>query len=288
MKAHEYILSKQIEWARNHDIKLVGSKMREGRPTYASDLDCNLFQPLIPDVYERFLRGDGNEIISTEGRAAKMRALHSSSALAVNVFQYWQKINQVSVIAAACGFCREGNNTSQNIVFEDKYVIDARFQFSPNIDVVFHNSGSSQYKRFAIECKFSEAYGSRRHNGVDPKYINPGALWEDIPNTLELAKSLSPDDEEFTYLHPAQLIKHILALKTAFGKGGFRLLYLWYDVLGEEGAGHRREIETFSSIVNEDGVKLHSTTYQELIVKLSHRYRQDHRAYIGYLTERYL
>jgi hypothetical protein len=28
MKAYEYILSKQIQWALNHGIKLVGSKVQ--------------------------------------------------------------------------------------------------------------------------------------------------------------------------------------------------------------------------------------------------------------------
>jgi hypothetical protein len=49
-----------------------------------------------------------------------MQALHSSSALGVNIFQYWQDIDQVSVIAAACGFCQSGNNISKKIVFEEK------------------------------------------------------------------------------------------------------------------------------------------------------------------------
>ena len=84
------------------------------------------------------------------------------------------------------------------------------------------------------------------------------------------------------------MIKHILALNAAFGKNGFRFLYLWYDIPGEEGAVHRREIETFSNVVKADGVKLHSMTYQELIVKLAYRYRQQHSAYIKYLTRRYL
>ena len=67
----------------------------------------------------------------------------------------------------------------------------------------------------------------------------------DIPNLYYFAKSICPD-EIFIYLHSAQLIKHTLGLKRKFGKKGFRLLYLWYDVLGKEGAVHRDEIEKFS------------------------------------------
>jgi hypothetical protein len=227
MKAYEYILAKQTQWALNRGIPLTGSKGRRGRPAYTPDLNENLFEPLEPSVHESFSKGDGNEIICSAGSPAKMQAVHSSSALSVNIFQYWQKANQVPAIAAACGFCRKGNNVSQRIVFEDKYPIDDRFQFSPNIDVVFWNSASSRYRRFAVECKFSEAYSSQGHSGLKPEYLNLAVLWEDIPEIYDLAKSICPKDTKFTYLHAAQLIKHILGLKVHFGKGRFRLLYLF-------------------------------------------------------------
>ncbi len=93
-----------------------------------------------------------------------------------------------------------------------------------NIDVVIKNSPESRFKVFAIECKFSEAYYSRTHSGISPKYIELNKVWDDMPNLLKLAKEISPDDNRFTHLHPAQLIKHILGLKEKFGKNKFRLL----------------------------------------------------------------
>lgn len=251
------------------------------------DLNQNLLDPLASDVRAAFLQGNGNEIIGSANNPAKMQAVHSSSALAVNVFQHWQTVNQVSVIAAACGFCKVGNNTLQRIVFEDKYAVDNRFQFSPNIDVVFHNLDSSKFKRFAVECKFSEPYRPQ-HGGLKPEYIKLEMVWGDIPRFHKLAKSICPNDTRFTYLHAAQLIKHILGLKTKAGKSGFRLLYLWYDVLGKEGAIHREEIEIFSEVARADDIKFHALSYQELIVILSRELRQDHDKYIRYLTERSL
>ena len=59
----------------------------------------HLFEPLERTVREDFEKGDGNEL---KGHPAKMQAVHSSSALSVNIFQYWLKNKQVSVIAAAC------------------------------------------------------------------------------------------------------------------------------------------------------------------------------------------
>ncbi len=287
MKAYEYITSKQTQWALNRGIPLIGSKGDKGRPAYTLEVNQNLFEPLSLDTRKSFEQGDGGEI---NGNPAKMQAVHSSSALGVNVFQYWQNIGQVSAIASACGFCRKGNIVSEKIVFEDKYPVDDnldKFPKAPNIDVVFHNTNSAQFKRFAVECKFSEAYGSQKHSGLKPAYLELIELWSDIPSLYDFAKSICPD-ENFIYLHSAQLIKHILGLKRKFGKNGFRFLYLWYDVLGKEGAIHRDEIDKFDGIAKADGVYFNAISYQELILVLSKEYGQEHAQYIKYLSERYL
>jgi len=288
MKAYEYILSKQIQWALNKGISLIGSQGKRGRPAYTPDLDQNLFEPLAPVVRKHFESGDGGEINGNRNRPAKIQAVHSSSALGVNIFQYWQRIDQIPKIAAACGFCRRGNRISEKIVFEDKYPVDVSFRYPPNIDVVIHNSDSARYKRFAIECKFSEAYTSQGDHGLKKKYIDLKKVWDDIPNLYGLAKELCPEDNLCKYFHPAQLIKHILGLKKAFGKKGFRLLYLWYDVLVEEGSIHQKEIDKFIRIAKSDDIKFHSLSYQDLIARLSAEYRSDHDKFVKYITERYL
>jgi hypothetical protein len=288
MNAYEYIVSKQIQWASNHGIPLIGSKGIRGRPTYTKNLDQNLFAPLDLSVRISFDQGDGHEIIDDLNSPAKMQAVHSSSALSVNIFQYWLSINRLSEIAAACGLCRKGTATFESIKFEDKYPIDNRFILSPNIDVVFHNSDSSRFKRFAIECKFSEAYSPLGHSGLKPKYLGLTTAWSDIPRLFKFANSICPTASKYKYLHPAQLIKHILGLKAECGKYGFRLLYLWYDVIGKEGAIHREEIERFSEEAKADGIYFASMSYQELIILLANDYRQEHADYIKYITERYL
>lgn len=287
MKGYEYILSKQIAWATNSSISLVGSKGQRGRPAYTCELDRNLFQPLLPDVRESFASGDGREIGSTEF-PGKMQAVHSSSALGVNVFQYWKSIGEVAGIAALCGFCRAGSQVSCDIHFEEKYPIHDAFGYHPNIDVVIHNTPSAKVNRFAVECKFSEAYGAQKHGGLKTKYLGLNDLWADIPELLKLSKRISPDDNEFEHLHPAQLVKHILGLKRQFGKTGFRLLYLWYDVLGGQGKQHRDEVLKFTEVTKKDGIKFHSLTYQELIVSMEKIMRKEHPDYVRYITERYL
>ena len=54
MNAHEYILSKQIQWAHRNNIVLIGSKGNRGRKAYTQKLDDNLFETLLPEVKSDF------------------------------------------------------------------------------------------------------------------------------------------------------------------------------------------------------------------------------------------
>lgn len=284
MNIGNYILSKQIQWARNNGYALIGSQGERGRRAYTQTLDENLFEPLLPETIKSIRSGDGGELT---GYPAKMQAVHSSSALGVNIFQYWQSINQPEKVAHACRFCQKTTKISKNIRFEVKYPISTRFQMDPNIDVVIENDSTAKFKVFAIECKFTEAYGGRGHSGMKEKYLELD-IWQEIPHLHQLAISICPKDNEMEYLHQAQLIKHILGLENAFGKTNFRLLYLWYDALGYAGWKHREEIEKFVTVAKADGIYIHAMSYQELIMWMARNYRGSHPKYIEYVTNRYL
>lgn len=73
MRPVEYITERQHSWALRHGIPLDENG-------WAVQLNDNLFLPLIPEAIREFEAGAGQEL---EG---PMRAPHSSSALAVNVF----------------------------------------------------------------------------------------------------------------------------------------------------------------------------------------------------------
>jgi hypothetical protein len=189
------------------------------------------------------------------------------------------------------GTARIGSGPSQEAMLfrqQDPAVYSLLLDYPPNIDVVITNHPSSAQKVSAIECKFNEAYSGRIHGGLDPKYLDLPDLWRDIPNLEKLARQISPQDKGFLHLHPAQLLKHILGLKRAHGSRGFRLLYLWYDVLGSEGGTHADEIRQFSEIANEDHVIFQSLRYQELILRLVNSLGPEHQEYVAYLAERYL
>jgi hypothetical protein len=289
MNGREYIISKQLAWASSKGLRLIGSKKERGAKVYAETLEDNLFMPLSSSARKNFSEGDGKETEpDRDGNPAKMQALHSSSALAVNVFQYWQSINMIPAIAAACGFCEKSNHNSVNLCFEKKFVISPSFQRSPNIDVVIENKENSRFSVFAIESKFSEAYSPHKHDGLKEAYLALSDLWDDIPKLKDFAATISPLDNFYKHLHPAQLIKHILGLKKEYGKKGFRLLYLWYDCFGNEGAKHREEIKSFNWIAKSDGIHFHAITYQKLIADLWKNHREEHPRYVYYLTSRYL
>lgn len=84
MSGKEYIKLKQKMWAKKNNISLLQAP--EG---YVENLNDNLFEPLLVDVKNAFDNGNGGELKSIGNRPPKMKALHSSSAIGVNFFQYW-------------------------------------------------------------------------------------------------------------------------------------------------------------------------------------------------------
>ena len=161
MNPSDYIISRQVEWARNRGLELIGSQGQKGRKVYTTSLDHNLLQPLHEQTRQNISNGDGGELNGNEARPAKMQALHSSSALGINVFDYWKVAEDLAPITASCGLSRFGSRLSGDVRFEQQFQIDKRFRYAPNLDVAIYPN-TSKYKVFAIECKFTEAYNSIR------------------------------------------------------------------------------------------------------------------------------
>ena len=85
MTPKDYIYRKQIAWAkRQADVSLnfCGQSRNCG---YVTELKQNLFpKDRVNSIAEDFKQADGNEL------GGKMLAVHSSSALAVNLFDFWR------------------------------------------------------------------------------------------------------------------------------------------------------------------------------------------------------
>jgi hypothetical protein len=288
MSAYETILRKQEVWAARHAMELQGSKGDRGKEAYTKTLDENLFHPLAAETRKAFEQGDGGEL---RGEPCRMQALHSSSALAVNMFEYWIEAEDIPSIAYACGLCAKGNRSAERVRLEVKFPILQSAQRHPNVDVVIENSKGSEFAAFGIESKFSEAYRpAQGEHGVKPEYLTEenSEIWKDVPHLRALAESVSPQDKSFEFLDPSQLIKHTLGMKAKYGKRGFRLLYLWYDALGHEGGKHRDEVARFAEQIKKDGVAFHAVSYQEVLGSLFGSQFEKHREFASYMCDRYL
>jgi len=282
MDPFDFIKCKQRIWAKNHSIELIGSKIDKGELNYTKTLKDNLFLDISDESRREFTQGDGNELADFP---AKMQALHSSSALTVNFFEFWKKAKFKKPIAKAL---RIPSTNILDIKFEKKFpILRNSMRHPPNIDVVLN------YKNgycCAIECKFTEPYQQSRRNksGLKEKYISEFKQWDIIPNIFQLAEVISPNDTKFNYLYSAQLVKHLLGLLTKYDKSKFRFLYVWYDVFGERSYRHSLELEELASIFRSDGITFQAITWQEVIINLSSYLSENSLKYLRYLEERYL
>lgn len=285
MKAPDYIKQRQILWARRRGIRLIGSAGDRGERAYTPTLVENLFETLADEARREFASGAGGEL--GEGRVpGKMQAVHSSSALGRNVFHYWRRLGNAAAIARALELPA---TDGLGLAFERQHPIPGIERIPPHLDVALVYPAGHRLREVGIECKFTEAYGGRKHGGLKAAYLEKGELWHGLTRLRRLAEEISPDDESFEHLHPAQLIKHVLGLTAAAGSTTrFRLVYLWYAAPGAEGSAHEDEVNRFAEIARTDGIAFSALTYQELIVKLAGSERDAHGKYVDYLTERYL
>lgn len=325
MKALEFIKLKQKVWAEKYIKKLnennenkthlvsgtlINGKEANNSQEYFEEIKYNLF-PIKDDKdineyglrkinNDAYSKGSGNEIIDkiekkeenkTITTRAKMKAVFSSSAIAVNLFQYWQEKKNITPLLKAL-MDNKCPKILKNIKinFESKIFpikIKNKTIATPNIDITItykdENENENEYV-IAIESKFTEPYKSKTYQGLGSKQYNDDSLWNDLPNIKEKRNITTK------HLDYPQLIKHILGLKSILkSTEKFTLLYLWYDVPGtEESKEHKEEIEAFATIAKADGIKFHHITYQKVIDNLNKLCPEEcYQDYINYLKQRY-
>lgn len=306
----DIIRTKQQLWAKSH----ITDKMRDGNyhDTHTKKPDDNIYKGLTPETRKAFDDAKGGELIEgKQGDPAKMTALHSSSALCVNVFQYFQnKPNNLKMaVLQACGLVAPKNKGNvESFEFECR-----RFKIkdisTPNIDFVAEIAPS---RIIAIESKFNEPYAYPHDNFLREEYYIPEnkSIWDDLPELydaldIEHAEEITKKDKNgnetkgklifpyYKYLDAVQLLKHLLGVvNSSDKKSEIWLTYLWYDSLGEKGLAHRNEIEDFRKLIEEktsSRIKFRHITYQEVICNLNKILnRAEHEEYLNYITSRYL
>lgn len=274
MNSKANLLERQRAWAvqRNRRVDARG---------YLGSIAENLFQPLSAGAQNAFSTGSGSELLDTKLRPAKMKALHSSAALAVNVFDYWADRNPDSLLRA---LGLQANPVT--IEFEAQFPTGLGGN-PPNLDVAFrYDSGVV----VGLESKFSEWLTPKPPKKAlfKPKYFpESGGLWSarGLGSCQALAAELHAGTEHFRYLDVAQLLKHALGLATRH-EGKFGLNYIFYEWPGPESVAHRAEVERFQALVGND-LLFRWNSYQEIYKRLSQTAGQEHILYTTYLGERY-
>ncbi|MFZ1662875.1 MAG: hypothetical protein WAT77_13030 [Paracoccaceae bacterium] len=188
----------------------------------------------VSDFEADLTAGDGNEL------ATKFRAVHSSSALAVNCFAPFRRRIEELVMPFGGPF--------HELQFERKCPTGLRGGKSPNLDVLL--SGPNGV--IGIESKLTEYLGKHRAN-FSPAYA---AQIRDERREqgyfLEMLR-LVEEPDSYVWLDAAQLIKHAFGLAHTFRDRKVTLLYLFWEptdptchrAFGE----HRDEIARFAQRV---------------------------------------
>lgn len=170
MNGENYILIKQQRWAEREGIEMfIPQKKESMKKYYVKNETDNLFEPLSDKSRIEISKGDGGELIADKDFLTNMHALHSSSALSVNVFQYW-KNKDIYKLVHALRLCKRGNKSAKSIAFERKFKIFDNSKTAPNIDVVIYNNENSDIKTLAIECKFKEPNNTTQ-KGLEKSYF---------------------------------------------------------------------------------------------------------------------
>jgi len=271
MLAANYIAYCQLKWATQQKIPLEG---------YTKRVEDNIFNnELHPETRKEYERGKGHEL---DGKRVHMKALHSSSALVVNVFDYWRRQNRIQDIAKCCG----AEGIISGMEFEKTHPIKGVNRTPPHLDIEF-----AGLVLLAIESKFTETYHRKtRRNNKDTHlnvYLEHRDIWYGIPRVKALAESISQQSgtrTAFEYLDVPQLIKHILGL-TCSHRGQFSLLYLWYKINSNEAKQHEEELARLSTSIK-DEINFWTMTYQDLFNRIR-LLRDVDSTYLKYLEQRY-
>lgn len=269
------IAREQRKWADSRGIAA-------DRNGYVDETAHNFHLPLSADFLKSLNDAGGGELKNQRSRPAKIRALHSSAVLAINVFQYWESRSGPG-LPKALGLA----GSLEKLEIERQFASGLK-GMPPTLDVVLSLSGN---RTVAIESKFTEWMTKKRLKLADfrEKYLEPGLeLWagSNLPGCQALATEIAAGDVEYRHLDAPQLLKHALGLSKSAAHP-FSLVYLYYDIGGRSAIAdlHRAEVSRFAAAVDES-LEFRALTYQSLFQALEGLDGVE-PGYLGYLRARY-
>jgi hypothetical protein len=265
--ANEEVLRRQLEWASKAGISTEGG--------YCVSPEQNLAW-LTPRLRADVEQGDGNEF-GGEDKRGKILALHSSSALGLNFFGYWQLEVDRDPLQRALGLASH----IDSVEFERKFQTGVPPR-SPNLDVVLTLRDGSI---LAIESKFTEWQGAAGTKPLRDAYLS-SERWASVglAGAQQAAKTYM-QGSGFQHLDVPQLLKHMLGLATQ--SKPWHLLLVWFSDPSPAGKDMEGEIMRFRELLGSDAPRFSAITYQELWGRLRGRLGDEHGQYRHYLQERY-
>ena len=211
---------------------------------YAVTLKANLLCTMSPRTQDDFEAGAGGEL------DRRMRAPHSSSALAVNTFERWRADPACLELAGFCSF--------ETMVFERKYPTGLRGT-PPHLDLVAEATEAV----VAVESKCLE-YLTPKVPHFAPSYQTLAAEY----GRRSWFRYVSEGVASSLHLGVAQLVRHWLGLCRAYPDRPVTLLYLYWEPENwrqvPECRRHRHEIQDFADRVAGDAVQFAALSYPEL------------------------
>jgi len=297
---YSLLVKRQESWASKHGIilqKELDEKNREALRTM--DISTNLFNKISDKTYKEINMGDGNEI-----KTGKIRSLHSSCALAVNLFDYWRDKKDSTVLLALKAL----NNSltidlkSINLSFEKKFVIDKNRR--ANIDVCYEYNSDII---IGLEVKYTENYFSDSDNEKTGKVrdkwnefnnncLTNVSIWEGLTPLYDLAKNIFEREawyKEFFLVDTLQIIKHILGLhQKQKNVTKYELIYIYYpQIVNISPWFYESQLSEFTKRVLYTGVKFKTMTLFDLLMNINSIINKDkdlNKEYIDYNINRYL
>ena len=277
------IVAQQSGWATGKGLRLDTSGW-----LVPQDADHNLVVPLSAQDRRAFASGAGNEL------ATKMRAPHSSSALAYNTFAAARgsagSLRVLENLVAPTGTPLMGTPT---LSFERKRPTEWRGT-PPHLDAEVDFSGDV----LAVESKMVETYRSkgRPAESLAPylKFDEKSSRWLGATRLRRAAEIIATGKMTLDVLDAPQLIKHALGLLRAQHLGTAKpvaLVLLWFDARELTDAARpacdtlAAELDWFSAFVAAD-ITLVGVTHQTLI--RAYRTQIGATPWVSWLEKRYL
>ena len=236
--------------ARERAVVVLAERLRKRTATglddkgYVRDVAQNLVGPFPPTVKRAFASGAGQELLG------KMRAPHSSSALAVNSFLPWADEPRDLELAGYTGF--------QSLEFERQCSTGMRGT-PPHLDVLLRTRGEV----VAVESKCLEYLTPKAPSFSDPY----GSISDDRAKSRWF-QHVRRTSESNQHLDVGQLVKHYLGLAREFPGTPITLLYVYWEPQNwrevPECIEHRAELQRFAFSLAGDDVRFASLSYPEL------------------------